>query len=34
LAQRYESTFKDASVMDWTQDVAAMEIEARLQGIN
>jgi hypothetical protein len=30
----YESTFRDACVMDWTQDEARMEVAARLQVIN
>jgi hypothetical protein len=29
----YESTFKDACVMDWTQEQATMELAARLQVI-
>ena len=27
----YESTFKDACVMDWTPEQATMELSARLQ---
>ena len=30
----YESTFKDACVMDWTQDEATMELTARLQVVS
>jgi hypothetical protein len=30
----YESTFKDACVMEWTQDQATMELTARLQVIS
>jgi AcrR family transcriptional regulator len=30
----YESTFKDACVMDWTQEEATMELTARLQVIS
>jgi hypothetical protein len=30
----YESTFRDACVMDWTQDEAAMELAERLQVIS
>ncbi len=30
----YESTFKDACVMDWTQEQATMELAARLQVIS
>jgi hypothetical protein len=29
----YESTFRDACVMDWTQEQATMELTARLQVI-
>jgi hypothetical protein len=30
----YESTFKDACVMEWTQDQATMELTGRLQVIS
>ena len=30
----YESTFKDACVMDWTQEQATLELTARLQVIS
>jgi len=30
----YENTFRDACVMDWTQEQATMELAARLQVIN
>ena len=30
----YEATFKDACVMDWTQDEATMELAARLQVVS
>ena len=30
----YKSTFKDACVMDWTQEEATMELTARLQVIS
>ena len=30
----YESTFRDACVMDWTQKQATMELAARLQVIS